>query len=784
MRDLPNSSPSERPRHDLRLVGPALGAWVAAWVVTGELGDQGMAGLSVAGLGVGAAACLAVLVGARARVWRVAIIGVAALGSLMTAQLAVSLVRDGPVAQAAANGAIAEVQAVVTSDPRIVESHGQTTALVPVSVRLLVVHGTAHRLRTPASLTVGADQLQDLQVEVGATLSSVVVVQPPQPGEGRAARLRVRGEPRLVELPGPFDRAINHLRAGLRTAMANSPDEARGLVPALVVGDVSALPEDVVDDFKATGLTHLSAVSGTNLVLLLAFVLPVAKRLRVRGIGLNIASVLVVGCFVVLCRSEPSVLRAAAMGLVAMAATGVAGRGSGLRNLALAVLVLVWVDPWLSRSWGFALSVAASAGILTLGAAWQRRMRRWAPGWLAEAICIPLAAQLATQPLVTALSGGISVAGVACNALAGPFVGPVTVLGICIALLAPISPYLASLVGTVAGLASQPILIVAHTFAGLPAATWQWRLTPSSAVLLACLCLAAAIVLGWVLGRPWATALLLAALILACLRQPPRPGWPGDWQVAVCDVGQGDATVFRVADHQAVLVDTGPEPKAVLRCLAGLGVRELPLVVITHAHSDHVAALPTIVDRFGVSTVATSDVRGVQQVLGAGRTGVAVRELVGGSTLEVGALTWRTLGPLPSSAGVFTPAEGGENSAENDRSVVAVAVTGGLTVLVTGDVEPAGQDAIVASGAALGAQVLKLPHHGSARQSEAFFAATGAVVAIASAGERNEYGHPAPRTVRLAERLGMRVTNTADVGSIALSSSETGSVIVRTERPP
>ena len=95
-----------------------------------------------------------------------------------------------------------------------------------------------------------------------------------------------------------------------------------------------------------------------------------------------------------------------------------------------------------------------------------------------------------------------------------------------------------------------------------------------------------------------------------------------------------------------------------------------------------------------------------------------------------------------------------------------------LTVLLTGDVEPEGQARILATGADLRADVLKLPHHGSSRQDPAFFAATGARVAIASAGQRNSYGHPAPSTVRLATGLGMTVLRTDTQGSIAVTERD------------
>ena len=111
-------------------------------------------------------------------------------------------------------------------------------------------------------------------------------------------------------------------------------------------------------------LTHLTAVSGANLTLLLAFLLTVARWIGLRGWNLRLLGLAGVIIFVVLCRTEPSVLRASAMGLVALVALGSGSRAAGVRNLAVASVILLLLDPFLSRSVGFTLSVVACAGIV------------------------------------------------------------------------------------------------------------------------------------------------------------------------------------------------------------------------------------------------------------------------------------------------------------------------------------------------------------------------------------------------------------------------------------
>ena len=176
----------------------------------------------------------------------------------------------------------------------------------------------------------------------------------------------------------------------------------------------------LADDFRTTGLTHLLAVSGTNLTLVVGFLLVVARWVRVRGRWLYVVGVLGIVGFVLLARTEPSVLRAAAMGGVGLLALGSNGRQRGSRALGVALVALLLVDPGLATSVGFALSVLATGGILLLAPGWRDALARWLPRWLAEAVAVPAAAQLACTPLVAAISGQVSLVAVGANLLVAP----------------------------------------------------------------------------------------------------------------------------------------------------------------------------------------------------------------------------------------------------------------------------------------------------------------------------------------------------------------------------
>jgi len=231
------------------------------------------------------------------------------------------------------------------------------------------------------------------------------------------------------------------------------------------------------------------------------------------------------------------------------------------------------------------------------------------------------------------------------------------------------------------------------------------------------------------------------------------------------------------------------------RCLDQLRIERVPLLILSHFHADHVDGLPGVltgrtVGQIWVSPFSSPSAEAAEVRAEAERLGIGVAVPVVGDTGQLGEASWQVLGPVGEHR-TSEPTEGGaadgtvsrpaESADENDASLVLRMSVRGVRILVTGDVEPSGQQAIVADGADLRAEVLKLPHHGSGRQDPAFITATRARVAIASAGVDNEYGHPAPRTVQLVESLGMTLFRTDEDGSVAIISRD-GTLSAVTQR--
>jgi competence protein ComEC len=666
---------------------------------------------------------------------RLVVVLLAAGSGLLVAGLRLGISEAGPVPHLAEQRAVVHADLMITSDPRTVT--GAFGDLVVSSGRLTRVEarGVSTRVRSPVTVFAGPEWAD---LELGSSLR--VVGRLEESDDRRSAAVLVPVRIDGVGAPPWWWGASSVLRAGVAEGAASGSAPQSALVPALVDGDDSAIPEDVDQAFRTAGLTHLLAVSGTNLTLMLAFLLLVARLAGVRGHGQLVVGLAGTVTFVLLARPEPSVLRAAAMGAVAIVGLGAGGRRRGLRALSLAVVALVLIDPWLSRSPGFALSAMATAGILVLGPWWRDAMARWMPSWLAEAVAIPLAAQLACTPVVAVLSGQVSMVAVVANLLVAPVIAPVTILGLVAGLVALLWEAPAHVLGEFACALAWWIITVAQHSAAMPGAAIDWGSGRWAVLVLALACLVLAAVLHRMLARPWVCSACALAMI-GWIVSPVRIGWPPEgWVMVACDVGQGDGLVLNAGGGAAVVVDTGPDPALIDGCLDRLRVEQVPVVVLSHPHADHVAGLAGVDQGRTVGTVAlgpdaSADPAYAETIAWARARSIPVVELPYASATEVGDLSWTVLGPVPGFEDGADEGNGpseSESGATNDSSVVLSVVAAGVTLLLTGDVEPAAQDALESWGPALGADVVKMPHHGSARQDADFLAATGAELAVST----------------------------------------------------
>ncbi|MCI2264211.1 ComEC/Rec2 family competence protein [Sediminivirga luteola] len=615
------------------------------------------------------------------------------------------------------------------------------------------------------------------------------------------------GAPRdaeLVRAAPAWSAARERIRAGLRAAASAGPvpETGAGLLPGLVLGDTSAQPPGLTDDMRMVSMTHLTAVSGSNLAIVTGAAwyagawLALGRRLRVA------AALVAMGAYCYLVGPEPSVLRASAMATAVLAGILRGSGGTGLPLLFGAIVVLLLVAPGLAGEYAFILSVLACAGIMTLALPLARRRPAWLPEPVALALAVPLTAQLACTPVLVLLQPQLSLWAVPANIAASAAVAPATVLGV-VAVIAGLIPGAGAVLAVVAACpaawCAAWIAGCAHLFAGLPLAAVPWpEGAPGAGLALGLVAvLVTALLAAMTRWRLLAVVLLvgglLGASITADLVRPARWLAPG-WSMVVCDVGQGSAALVATGRREALLLDAGPDPLAVDACLRQAGVDRVA-VYLSHFDQDHIGGLEGVLRGRELLALRTGPAGAPRpETLEIGRlareAGVVPQVGLAGASWQHGAVTVEALWPRRSAAvppeSIFhdpqdpavsrttapgsaesrpgAPAGRHDEQANNPDSLVLRVALPGATLMAPGDITAAEQARLAAEVAPV--DVLLAPHHGSGDLDEGFYRAADAGTGIVSAGEGNRYGHP---TQRALDSLGTAsILRTDTCGSIAL----------------
>jgi len=796
-------------RPDLRLVVPATACWASAGVLVA--------------MPAAAAACAALLAGAAV------ILVVAAVLLSRRDRAGGRLDRPahrgrlsqvlGTIAVCAAAAALAglavSVQAPARS-PELLRSALEDRAEVSATLTVWsapvpsagVAIGGRPQLRFRATLTALRPAHQGSRAEVGRVGSGLSVpvvvfadaasgvpsigeqirlsgsVVPTDPGDAAAALFFGRGSPHTVRTAPWWLDWANALRHGFADAAGELPGEGAGLLPGLAIGDTTGVGADLDQAMTASSLSHLTAVSGANCAIVLALVLLCTAALGLGRTARVAGGLGVLAGFVVLVTPEPSVVRAATMATIVLLSSALGRPGRGVAALAFAALGLLMADPWLSRNYGFALSVLATLGLLVLAGPLTRRLRRWLPAPLAAVLAIPLAAQLACQPVLVLLSPTLPAYGVPANLLAAPAAPVATIVGLAACLLLPWLPWLATPLIWLAWLPATWIAAVAQTSTTLPGNTLPWLGGPAGVALtLACTAAILVLLVGHGPGqgpgqgpgrRPGRSALLVrvASGALLSVAAGVTVGtvvgtglgraavFPAAWQIAACDIGQGDAVVVRDADSIA-LVDVGPDPALLTACLDTLQIDRVDLLVLTHYDLDHVGGLDAVLGRVDTALVGTPE--NVQDAALHDRlaaAGAEVRQAARGDTGSLGGLTWEILWPLRDSTVMQTG---------NPGSVSMVFDGRGIRSVFLGDLDEDAQEALRAAGPLEAVDVVKVAHHGSRDQSAALYAELQATVGLVSVGADNGYGHPTRSVLEVLGSAGTAVLRTDQDGLVVVA---------------
>jgi competence protein ComEC len=654
-----------------------------------------------------------------------------------------------------------------------------------LSVSLTSVNGEAVWGGGVSAVLVGAELGE--RTPYGSTAAVSGYLQKSDTWDNNSWTVMVRGEPEWVQPPGWFLSSTDMLRQGLLDRSVNLDGDGGRLLPGLAIGDTSAVDRGLVQAMRDTSLSHLVAVSGANCAVVVGIVVGLISLVRGGVWAKLIGGTLALAGFVVLVTPEPSIIRAAIMAVIVLIFLALDKPLKGIPVLGMTVLIILAANPWMALDFAFALSVLASGGILLLVGPLSDLLGTVAPRWLAVVVAIPIAAQVACQPVLILLNPVVPVWSVVANALAAPAAPLATILGMLVCVTGPLLPPVADALAWAAWWPSAFIAFLGRFFASLPLVTVPFASGLPGVLLMVGVAWGsvAFVLLRHPAQRRWRrlTGAIAAFSLVAVWLGYFLPGTlaaasiPKEWVIAQCDVGQGDALVIR-SGGRTVLIDTGKYPEKLSSCLNFLGVRHLDLAIITHFDSDHVGAWPVIADRVHqvwVGPVLEDDHRDVVAALTS--AGATVLEVSAGTQLGVGDYRLRVVWPYSEFF-----AEPG-----NDSSVVVSLEPSSpcgscVSALFLGDLGEQPQRILMGRENLGALDVVKVSHHGSRDQYDGLYRAVQAQVGLIGVGEENTYGHPTRGALDILQASGTLPLRSDQEGIVTLSVDAEGQLVVWSQR--
>jgi len=639
--------------------------------------------------------------------------------------------------------------------------------------------------------------------------------------QGVRVVLMVRGE-KSVEKTGssvanPLLNAALRLKQKLSSAAAASLEPAQAAVlNGIVFGTQGLIDRQTRQAFTETGIVHILSVSGLHIGLVLGGMVGLLRLLRLPP-GLTVPVVTPVLFFYVLMTGfNPAVLRAAIMALLLLWAHHLGRDRDWPTTMALAALVILLWNPLQIYHPGFQLSFAATWGILYLSPVLYNTcagLLKVLPDGLArpisQALAIPLAAQLATIPLVAWYYNLISPVSILANLMVIPIVGIIMLLGVIAAILGLIWLPLAALVNVSNGVILDFFMASVSFFQGLPGAVFYLSTPPE---ILAAAWYGGLIVVRWlhsggsspavkerVKGWVMVGLALGAALFLIWM---PLAGGKG-MTVHFLDVGQGDSILVQTPSGKNMLIDTGGRrdefqtgtgvgDQVVTPYLRKIGVRRLDVLVLTHPHEDHAGGAAAVIKNFPVRLAVVSQIEDVanesREGSEAGET-TAVKKKGKNDSGEEVPLAYIMLLEKMAAGGIAVRTAGAGDIIKLDRETEIEVLSPGVmtgkaisnlnncslvlkltyrqrSFIFTGDVEVEAQSRLIQEGADLRADVLKMPHHGSRSLLPALVEQVNPEAAVISVGAHNNFGHPAQSTLDTLNRAGVQVYRTDRDGAV------------------
>lgn len=651
------------------------------------------------------------------------------------------------------------IKAIIRNDPVLRDGQvfGSSKGADKYSVLISLIQVNDRKVNLPARLIFNTDNRLQMDQVIKTQVRLI------ETRERKVAALALAKDSITILSP---PRTLFNITEIIRDKLRSHSDGsiAASLVPGLVLGDTSLQSNQFKNQMQGVGLSHLTAVSGANFVLvassILWFLQFIIKKNQYRLIIVS----LILFLFIFLVRPTPSVLRAAAMTSVVLFARYRGETSRGIASLGAAITFLILIDPFQAIDPGFALSVLATAGILLLSPLLEIKLQKLIKSKLIiEVVSIPVSATILCLPIILLLSNEISIATIPANILVAPVIGPITVLGFLSAILSPVLPTIGFLLFSIATYFAKYIVFISGAMDKFPSLHFnEARVYVLIFIIFALL----------VLKRRGKIAIVIILVLIVQLVFSERT-WPGkNWQVVNCDVGQGDGMVINLGRHSAIVVDTGPDSKLIDDCLAELKITKIPLLILSHFHADHVGGITGVLKNRSVGQVWISNLHQPETAYKESIEAlhnIPVKNVSKGETYTFTKNNIEIKILWPNSVIENFSELPGDGSKINNSSIAILLRTKNYSLFSAGDIEPEVQELISKSGLLSDVDILKVSHHGSAYQYLPMIDLLKPEIALISVGAKNSYGHPDLEFINELEKRSISVWRTDLSGGISVA---------------
>ncbi|NLL04266.1 MAG: DNA internalization-related competence protein ComEC/Rec2 [Clostridiaceae bacterium] len=582
------------------------------------------------------------------------------------------------------------------------------------------------------------------------------------------------------------------LRARIVNVINRSlPPQQAGLLNGMLIGYKQDLSEEVQEAFSISGLSHIMAVSGSNVGFIVLPLVFLFKKLKIRQKYANIAIIVVLILFILVTGFEPSVLRAVIMAIVILIGQMIWRDTEIFTSISFAALVLLLYNPGILFNIGFQLSFAATISLVLFYKNLKQMLSfKFIPSFIVDVLAATISAQIGVLPITVFYFNTVSVVSIISNLLVVPVVEFITILGSLMAILGQIHIVFSILLGYINNVLLSFVLYVTKFSADMPWAV-KTIITPS---ILMVICYYAVIMYFFWYRPKYNTKLNIKYCIIVFLLIFGTFIFsaliPKGLEVVFLDVGQGDSAFIRTSKGKTILIDGGGYSSAsanstsvgeniVIPFLLDYGVDRVDLIVATHGHDDHMQGLIPVMKKMKVGNLIIPQVpldSGLKKLYDiAQEEKIKVQMCAKGDVIKLD--NWTRLDVLwPKEDALI------RESASNNNSLLLKLSFRDVKILFTGDIEKEAEEIIIKDNVDLKSDVLKVAHHGSdTSTTEAFLECTNPDIAVISVG-KNNFGHPSKVVLNRLEERQIIEFRTDHDGAIVLKTYGSDIKVKRTVR--